>query len=116
MGEQHSPATPDQWALRWLKALPGGDRNVRAAFGSWVRRSPRYVEAYCRQKMLDTELRGLDPERRIDVQVFIRHARVRIQAQGKVVQWPLTAKRPPTPTHMEGSGARRDRRDSVWWR
>jgi transmembrane sensor len=52
--------------------------------------------------MLDTELRGLDPERRIDVQVFIRHARARIQAQGKVVQWPLTAERPTPPTHEEG--------------
>jgi hypothetical protein len=59
MGEQHSsPATPDQWALRWLKALPGGDSNVRAAFTCWARHSPRYVEAYCRQKMVDTELRG----------------------------------------------------------
>jgi transmembrane sensor len=99
MGEQRSSlATPDQWALRWLKALPGGDRNVRAAFASWVRRSPRYVEAYCRQKMLDTELQGLDPERRIDVQVFIQHAQTRIQAQGKVVPWPLAARRlPPRP-------------------
>jgi transmembrane sensor len=99
MGEQRSsPATPDQWALRWLKALPGGDRNVRAAFASWVRRSPRYVEAYCRQKMLDTELLGLDSERRIDVQVFIKHAQARIQAQGKVVPWPRAARRlPPHP-------------------
>jgi transmembrane sensor len=90
MGERHSsPATPDQWALRWLNALPGGDSNVRAAFTCWVRHSARYVEAYCRQKMLDTELRGLDPERRIDVEELVRQARARIRAQGKVVPWPL---------------------------
>jgi hypothetical protein len=99
MEERHSsPATPDQWALRWLKALPGGDSNVRAAFTCWVRHSARYVEAYCRQKMLDTELRGLDPERRIDVAELVRRARGRIRAQGTVVPWPLEigpGNRPP---------------------
>jgi hypothetical protein len=53
-----------------------------------VRHSAHYIEAYCRQKMLDTELRGLDPQRRIDVQALVKRARARIHAEGKVVPWP----------------------------
>ena len=89
MEKQHSSAaTPDQWAVRWIKALPGADYNVRAACTSWITHSARYTEAFLRQKMLETELRGLDPERRIDVRQLIAQARARIHARGRVVPWP----------------------------
>ena len=96
MEEFHSssPATPDQWAVRWIKALPGADNNVRSAFGAWSRHSASYVEAYLRQKMLDAELRGLDPHRRINAQELVARARARIHAEGKVVPWPNQVKRP----------------------
>ena len=87
MEELHSSqATPDEWATRWINALPGGDHSVRAAFASGLRRSARYVEAYLRQKMLETELRALDPDKRIDAQALVSRARERLRSNsGKVI-------------------------------
>jgi transmembrane sensor len=102
MREQHSsPATPDMWAFRWVKRLPTAEGNVRAAFVVWMRQAPEHVEAYCRQKVLDVELRALDPERRIDAPAFITRARARLHAKGNVIPWPGAMR---DPLHLSRAG------------
>src|SRR6185312_14029280 len=72
-GPRH--ASLDQLVLRWLRLLPRGHLGVRAAFATFVRRSPRHLFTYLRLKSLETELSELDPDRRIDVEALIAKAR-----------------------------------------
>ncbi len=52
-----------------------------------------HLDAYLRQKMLTTELLGLDPHRRIDVQELVARARSQIHADAKVVAWPYATEK-----------------------
>ena len=72
-------------ALRWIKALQKGEHNAGAGFAAWLRVSPQHVEAYCLQKMLETELRGIDLQRQIDVHALIERARIQIRRKKDVI-------------------------------
>jgi transmembrane sensor len=54
-----------------------GETSRCAAFATFVRRSPIHLLTYLRHRTLETELAGLDPERRIDVEALIAKARSR---------------------------------------
>ena len=82
---QSSVVTPDQSAVHWIRALPGGDYCIRAGFTSWLRSSALNVEAFLRQKMLETEFKRMDPDKQIDVQEFIKKGRAGIHTNGNVV-------------------------------
>jgi ferric-dicitrate binding protein FerR (iron transport regulator) len=76
MGEHgNAHITPAEWAARWLNELPSANQDDRAAFVCWIRQTPEHIGALLLQKMLKWELRGLDPQHRIDVETLIEKAR-----------------------------------------
>lgn len=81
-------ATPFELASEWIRKLPFSSGNVRAAFACWVTRSPENLRSYLRVRLAETELEGLDPQRRIDAQELIRRAREHLATQGNLVRLP----------------------------
>jgi transmembrane sensor len=80
----HDEPSADEQAVRFLQRLPDADFPNRQALARWLRRSPEHVDAFLRQQMLSTELRGLDPDRTINVDALVERAR----AANTVVPWP----------------------------
>ena len=84
----------DEQAARFVRDLPNVTATTQRDLARWLRRSPEHVDAFLRQKMLATELQGLDPERRIDVNQLIARAK----STSTIVEWPgPTALAPQTP-------------------
>jgi len=92
MTDSRRDGSPEEQAAHFLNAQPGVTGRSPRDFAHWIRRSPEHVAAVLRQRMLDTELQGLDPERRIDVSHYVARAK----AASTVVPW-------PGPTKEEGA-------------
>jgi transmembrane sensor len=88
------PSEPnvDEQAARFENDLANATPQTRQGLARWLRRSPEHVAAFLRHKMLSTELEGLDPERRIDVNSFVARAK----SVSTIVEWPG-----PTPQPVE---------------
>jgi transmembrane sensor len=68
MDTQTDVRSADQRALEWVKVLPRANAQMREAFAQWVLDSPEHLKAFLRHKVLTTELQGLDPDHRIDIE------------------------------------------------
>jgi len=70
-----SEPTVEEQAARFVRDLRNATPQTQQGLARWLRRSPEHVEAFLRHKMLSTELEGLDPDRRIDVNSFVARAK-----------------------------------------
>jgi transmembrane sensor len=80
------PSEPsvEEQAARFVRDLPNATPELRGCLALWLRRSPEHVAAFLRHKMLGTELKGLDPDRTINVNRFIERAK----NTSTIVEWP----------------------------
>lgn len=81
---RRNPVSLDQLMFRWVRILPAAGPQLRKAFAVLVRTSPQHLQAYLDQKVLSTELKGLDRQRQVDVQLLIN----RVRGRGNVIPWP----------------------------
>lgn len=106
------PSEPDvnEQAARFVRDLPNATPQVRQGLARWLRRSPEHVSAFLHQKMLRTELQGLDPDRRIDVSTFIARAK----NVSTIVEWPGPT--PPPPVEVAPPLSRSREIGRAFWR
>jgi transmembrane sensor len=96
----------DEQAARFVRELPNGSPQTRQGLAQWLRRSPEHVGAFLRHRMLGVELKGLDPDRSIDVDGFIARAK----STSTVVEWPgPTAEVAVAPLPVSPAGGSVDR-------
>jgi transmembrane sensor len=58
-------------AEEWDTSLRSGGISAREQFVAWIRRSPEHLHAYLQYLALEKEMRGLDPERNIDLSTLL---------------------------------------------
>ena len=106
--------TVDEQAARFVRDLPEATPQTREGLARWLRRSPEHVAAFLQQKMLSTELKGLDPERRIDVDSLIARAR----SVNTIVEWPGPTPLPAEEVSSQSTDHVRDSREvgRAFWR
>jgi transmembrane sensor len=95
----------DEQAARFVRDLPNGSPQTRQGLAKWLRQSPEHVAAFLRHKMLGAELKGLDPDRAIDVDSFVARAK----NTSTIVEWPVPTGDvgPPLPAPPESGDLRR---------
>lgn len=81
-------------AVEWLMRLEEDDSNAcRTVFHAWFNQSPRHVQEFLQATEMTRMLRGMDEERRIDVNSIIAEARSNVVEMQGTVQNPLPHKR-----------------------
>jgi transmembrane sensor len=61
-------------AQRWDRVLKNGGPAERAAFASWIKRSPQHLEAYLQHLAIETEVQRLDADGNFDVEALLAKA------------------------------------------
>jgi transmembrane sensor len=60
-----------QEAQEWDEALKSGDPSAPAKFAAWIRRSPEHLHAYIQHLSFETEMKGVDPQREVDLPALV---------------------------------------------
>ena len=74
-------------AQRWERVVESGGPEERDAFGAWVKRSPRHLQAYMQHVAVETELRDLDAEHQLNLDALLAQVSSPVQppARGRGV-------------------------------